>query len=76
MSKQPYYHRCDGALLFTTTVPVTEEEAVVEIERAFKKFGVLKGSVEFESLNGEDGKLYSGWNEPLPGDPSDLPDTF
>jgi len=72
MAKQPYYHRCEGAVLFTATQPVTEEEFVKAVEKALKPFGVVKGTVEVESVADENGALFSGWVEPEPGDPSDL----
>ena len=71
-NKQPWYHRCEGALLFTTTEPVTEKECIKALEKALKPFGVVTGSVEFESVDAGDGTLVSGWADPEPGDPSDL----
>lgn len=71
MTKQPFYHRVEGAVLFTATRPVSEEEFIAAVERGLKSCGLVKGSVEVECLN-EDGVLVSGYGEPEPGDPADL----
>ena len=71
-NKQPWYHRCDGAILFTATQPVSEKEFTAALEKALKPFGVVRGTVEVESINDGSGSLQSGWMDPEPGDPSDL----
>ena len=70
MSKQPWYHR-SNAVLFTATQPITEEQFTKAVEKALKKYGVLRGTVEVECINMGD-HLVSGWMEPEPGDPADL----
>lgn len=72
MSKQPYYHRCEGAVLFTCTQPLTEDDFIAVLEKGLKKFGLVKGSVEVECIHDGDGELVSGFTEPEPGDPDDL----
>ena len=72
MAKQPWYHCCEGVLLFTTTEPVTEGQFLEAVSKALKPFGLVKGSLEIASITAEDGTLTSGWAEPEPGDPSDL----
>lgn len=64
-NKQPFYHRCEGAVLFTATRPVSEEEFIAALEKALKPLGLVKGSVEVESINGN-------WMESEAGDPADL----
>lgn len=72
MNKQPFYHRCEGAVMFTATRPVSEDEFIAALEKALKPLGLVKGTVEIECINNGDGYLESGWLEPEPGDPSDL----
>lgn len=64
MNKQPFYHRCDSAILFTGTRPVSKKEFIAALEKALKPLGLVKGTVEIED--------DSGWMEPEAGDPSDL----
>ena len=71
MNKQPFYHRCEGAVLFTATRPVSEEEFIKALEKALKPLDLVAGTVEIESINNE-GTLVSGWLEPEAGDPCDL----
>lgn len=72
MNKQPFYHRCDGALLFTASSPIREEEFITAVEKALEPLGLIKGSFEIEPINNNDGTLSSGWVEPQAGDPMDL----
>lgn len=70
-NKQPFYHRCAGAVLFTATRSITEEEFVAALEKALKPLGLVKGTVEIEGIS--DGKeIHSGWMDPEAGDPADL----
>lgn len=71
MTKQPFYHRVEGALLFTATRPISEKEFIAALERGLKSCGLVKNSVEIECLN-VDGKLVSGYCDAEPGDPDDL----
>ncbi len=72
MNKQPFYHRCEGAVMFTATRPVSEEEFIAALEKALKPLGLVKGTVEIECINDGSGVLESGWMEPEAGDPADL----
>jgi hypothetical protein len=72
-NKQPFYHRCDGAVLFTATRPISEKEFIAALEKALKPLGLVKGSVEVEGFGGlAGGEITSGYMEPEPGDPADL----
>ena len=70
-NKQPFYHRCAGAVMFTATKPVSEQEFIAALEKALRPLGLVRGSVEVECIN-DNGTLVSGWLEPEAGDPADL----
>ena len=72
MADQPWYHRVDGAILFTAKNPISEDDFIAAVESGLKKLGVVPGTVELEYINDGDGRLVSGYCEPEPGDPSDL----
>ena len=72
MNKQPFYHRCEGAVMFTATKPISEEEFIAVLEKALKPLGLVKGTVEIECINDGNGVLESGWMEPEAGNPDDL----
>lgn len=71
MAKQPFYHRCEGAVMFTTTQPMSESEFITALQKALKPYGLIKNSIQIESIN-VGGVLESGWMNPEAGDPSDI----
>lgn len=71
-NNQPFYHRCSGAVTFTANQPITEQEFVKALGRALKPLGLVEHTLEVESVPGEGGVLFPGWEEPEPGDPADL----
>ncbi len=71
MNKQPFYHRCEGAVMFTATTPISEQQFISVLEKALKPLGLVPNTVEIECLN-DNGTLLSGWLEPEAGDPRDL----
>jgi hypothetical protein len=58
MNKQPWYH--GASVLFTTTMPVTEEQFIAAMQKALKPYGVVYVEVEGEYM------------DPEAGDPTDL----
>ncbi len=73
MNKQPFYHRSEGAIMFTATRPISEAEFLAAVEKALKPLGIVTHTLEIEACRDEEtGTLHSGWMEPEAGDPSDL----